>query len=67
MVIRAQTDDDARGAPRELWPVLDVDTTYASAIALYERCGWTRLGTIALPMPDGRPIAEHVYAAPAPL
>ena len=51
---------------RALWPVLDVVTTYAAAVALYERLGWTRLGTIALPMPDGRLIDEHVYAAPEP-
>jgi GNAT superfamily N-acetyltransferase len=49
---------------RGLWPVLDVVTTYAPAIALYERCGWTRLGTIAHPMSDGRLIDEHVYASP---
>jgi GNAT superfamily N-acetyltransferase len=51
---------------RELWPVLDVVTTYASAIAVYEQSAWTRLGTIALPMPDGRPVDEYVYASPAP-
>jgi GNAT superfamily N-acetyltransferase len=51
---------------RGLWPVLDVVTTYASAVALYEREGWTRLGAIALPMPNGQLIDEYVYAAPAP-
>jgi GNAT superfamily N-acetyltransferase len=51
---------------RGLWPTLDVVTTYASAIALYERCGWTRLGAITLPMPGGRTIDEYVYAAPGP-
>jgi GNAT superfamily N-acetyltransferase len=49
---------------RDLMPVLDVVTTYAQAIALYERAGWNRIGTIALPMPNGQPIDEHVYAAP---
>jgi GNAT superfamily N-acetyltransferase len=49
---------------RGLWPVLDVVTTYPSALALYERAGWKRLGTIRLPMPDGTSIDEHVYAAP---
>jgi hypothetical protein len=44
--------------------VLDVVTTYAPAVALYERAGWKRLGTIGYPMPDGSTIAEHVYAAP---
>jgi len=51
---------------RDLWPVLDVVTTYGPAVALYERSGWNRLGTIASPMPDGRPIQEHVYAGPVP-
>ena len=51
---------------RGLWPVLDVVTTYASAVALYEREGWVRLGAIALPMPDGQLIDEYVYAAPSP-
>jgi ribosomal protein S18 acetylase RimI-like enzyme len=55
---------DAR--ERGLWPVLDVVTTDEPAIALYERSGWNRLGTIALPMPDGQSIDEHVYAAPGP-
>ena len=49
---------------RGTWPVLDVVTTYDAAIALYERMGWRRLGTIAYPMPNGQPIDEHVYAAP---
>jgi GNAT superfamily N-acetyltransferase len=49
-----------------LWPVLDVVTTYGSAVALYEREGWARLGAIALPMSDGQLIEEYVYAAPSP-
>ncbi len=49
---------------RGLLPVLDVVTTYAPAIALYERLGWTRLGTISYPMSNGEFIDEHVYAAP---
>ena len=47
-----------------LWPVLDVVTTYAPAIALYERLGWTHIGTFAFPMPNGETIDEHIYAAP---
>jgi GNAT superfamily N-acetyltransferase len=47
---------------RGLHPVLDVVTTYQPAIALYEHAGWTRLGTTTLEMPNGQPIAEHVYA-----
>lgn len=36
--------DAASGAAlaRGLWPVLDVDTALAPAIALYESCGWVR-------------------------
>ena len=49
---------------RGVWPVLDVVTTYMPAIALYEGVGWTRLGTIAYSMPDGREIDEYVYAGP---
>ncbi|MDQ1383764.1 MAG: hypothetical protein QOG65_1143, partial [Actinomycetota bacterium] len=64
-VARALLDEATREAHfRGLWPVLDVVTTYAPAVALYEREGWKRLGTIDHPMPDGSSIAEHVYAAP---
>ena len=56
----------AEAHQRGLWPVLDVVTTYAPAVALYERQGWTRVGTIAEPIPNGQAIDEYVYAAPAP-
>ena len=56
----------AEAYERGLWPVLDVVTTYAPAVALYERRGWNRLGTIAEVMPNGRRIDEYVYAAPSP-
>lgn len=59
----ADATNEARS--RGLWPVLDVVTTYTPAVALYERAGWTRLGTIAYPMPDGTSIDEHVYAPSA--
>jgi GNAT superfamily N-acetyltransferase len=48
---------------RSLTPVLDVVTTFAPALALYERLGWTRLRTVSCRMPNGKPIDEYVYAA----
>jgi hypothetical protein len=50
---------------RGLVPILDVVTSDAAAIALYERMGWNRLGTIAFPLPDGSTVEEFVYSAPA--
>jgi GNAT superfamily N-acetyltransferase len=63
-IARTLLDEATREArARGLYPVLDVVTTYAPAVALYERAGWKRLGTIGYPMPDGSTMAEHVYAA----
>ena len=45
-------------------PALDVVTTYAAAIALYERAGWRRVGTITPAMPDGDRVDEYVYVGP---
>jgi len=50
---------------RGLRPALDVVTTYRSAIRLYERLGWQRLGVVSLAMPDGERVDEYVYVAPA--
>ena len=46
--------------------VLDVVDEHKAAIALYERLGWTREGTINWKLPDGRPLREFVYVSPAP-
>lgn len=54
----------AEAAARGLWPVLDVDTELAAAIALYESRGWTRAGTITIRFKDGNTLTEHVYLAP---
>jgi GNAT superfamily N-acetyltransferase len=63
---QALLDAAAKAArARSLHPVLDVATSYGPAIRLYEAANWERLGTVWLEMPDGEPIAEHVYAAPA--
>jgi len=56
----AAADATARG----LWPVLDVTTDAAAAIALYERCGWTRVGTATIVFRGGRTLDEHVYLGP---
>lgn len=52
---------------RQLVPILDVATQFRAAIALYERCGWTRAGEVEVPLPTGRTLREYVYLAPAPL
>lgn len=44
--------------------VLDVAMCYPRAIALYERTGWRRLGTVTVDLGLGSPVAEHVYAHP---
>lgn len=56
----AASDASCRG----LVPILDVVTSYESAVALYERAGWTKLGTIAFPLPDGGEIEEFLFCAP---
>jgi GNAT superfamily N-acetyltransferase len=48
------------------WPVLDVTTDAAAAVALYEGSGWTRVGTATIRFGDGHTLDEHVYLGPAP-
>lgn len=50
---------------RGLVPILDVVDRFAPAIALYERQGWKRLGTVSINLADDTTINEHVYAAPS--
>lgn len=45
---------------------LDVVDEHVSAIALYERCGWLRVGRVDWSLPGGRPLREYVYLAPDP-
>jgi GNAT superfamily N-acetyltransferase len=59
----AAADAIARG----LYPVLDVVTQFQAAIRLYEACGWTRVGEVAVGLPDGSSITEHVYLGPPPM
>lgn len=55
-----QAASEARA--RSLVPILDVAVMYAPAIALYERLGWERLGTVTFAPPSGEAFSEHVYA-----
>lgn len=47
------------------WPVLDVVTQFAGAIALYERCGWRRAGEVTLDLDDVS-LRELVFIGPSP-
>lgn len=49
---------------RGLWPVLDV-VGDAAAIALYERCGWTRAGEVTVTFGSGVTVDEVVFLGPA--
>jgi ribosomal protein S18 acetylase RimI-like enzyme len=51
---------------RGLHPVLDVVASDASAIALYERLGWSRLGQFDQAWDSGQKITVHCYAAQGP-
>jgi len=56
----------AAATARGLWPVLDVTTDAAAAIALYERTGWTRARTTTVRFRGGHSLDEHIYLGPAP-
>ena len=43
---------------------LDVVDEHVRAIALYEDCGWRRVGQVDWSLPGGRPLREYVYLAP---
>ena len=51
-------------ARRGLTPALDVVTSNAAAITLYDRAGWQRVGTITVAMPNGDQADEYVYVSP---
>ena len=61
LVEHAQLDALDRG----LNPILDVVDQFTPAIALYERQGWTRLGTVTVSLPTGSTMNEHIYSGPA--
>ena len=54
--------EDARS--RGLWPILDVVTYQQQAIALYDRCGWTRAGQVTSRYGDDVVVEEFVYLGP---
>lgn len=54
----------AEATSRGLWPVLDVDTDLAAAIALYESRGWVRAGMVTLQLRNGHTLDEYVYLGP---
>ena len=49
---------------RGLAPILDVVSRHRDAIALYEKEGWTRLGSTHITLMNGKTVNEYVYAAP---
>ena len=51
---------------RGLWPILDVVTHQHGAIALYDKCGWTRAGQVTSRYGDDVVLDELVYLGPRP-
>jgi len=49
---------------RDLWPILDVVTTFEAAVNLYESCGWVRVGQVTFRFHDGGSVEEFVYLGP---
>jgi GNAT superfamily N-acetyltransferase len=46
--------------------LLDVVEDHRAAIALYEACGWTRVGKVDWSLPGGLPLREFIYLSPEP-
>ena len=44
--------------------VLDVVDQHTAAIALYEDCGWTRVGSVEWMLPGDLPLREFLYVSP---
>jgi ribosomal protein S18 acetylase RimI-like enzyme len=61
---RLLTVATAEARRRGMLSALDVVTSYAAAIAMYEAEGWQRIGRIAIPMPNGERVDEYVYVPP---
>lgn len=49
---------------RDLWPILDVVTTFEAAVNLYESCGWVRVGQVTFRFHEGGSVEEFVYVGP---
>jgi len=48
-------------------PVLDVAAHYEDAIRLYDAAGWSPVGTVSFPLPNGTAVDEVVFAGPEQL
>lgn len=59
----ARAASEARALGRQ--PVLDVVSKGTSAIALYEREGWTKAGTIEVTFSSGETVSELVFVGPS--
>ncbi|MFE3760272.1 hypothetical protein ACFXPI_00675 [Streptomyces sp. NPDC059104] len=55
----------SRARARGLGPVLDVVASDTAAVALYERLGWSPLGSVEQRWGPGRTVTVRCYAAPA--
>jgi len=65
---RALLDVASRdAAARGLWPILDVATGLHAAIAMYEKCGWKRIGELTVRFGDDTSLDEFVYRGPVSL
>ncbi len=58
--------DTAAGAARRLgrWPMLDVAVAHETAVVMYDRLGWRRIGTVTSTFFGGQALDEYVYLAP---
>ncbi|MGO4455729.1 GNAT family N-acetyltransferase [Streptomyces sp. M-16] len=61
LMARAGREAQARG----LRPVLDVLASDTAAVALYDRLGWSPLGSVEQHWGPGRTVTVRCYAAPA--
>jgi GNAT superfamily N-acetyltransferase len=52
---------------RGLWPILDAVTGHEAAIALYDRCGWVRAGSVTVRWGEHPEVEELVYLGPRPV
>jgi GNAT superfamily N-acetyltransferase len=62
-LLATASDHAARHGLRPALDVLDTDRT---AVALYERAGWTRVASAPVAHAGGEPVMTHYYLAPAP-
>ncbi len=63
-LLAAATDGAHR---RALHPILEVAAHFDAAIALYESCGWQRVGAVTMDFDDEPDLDRYVYVGPAPV